>query len=269
MRTSQKTALGCIGLFASSLGVWHEPGTTAGEVVASSAIETRGEAQAEIERITSAGTCIDCHAGIESIHPGYQLSCVDCHGGDDTSKTKAEAHIRPARAVPNDERVLPQYYDLPYQRFKNPSNLRVAMEVCGTCHERAVTNLLKSPHATTTGHLGDGFYENGLVKTKKPSYSIFPVKDEDGVIPEHAIASTTQVPGFKSAAPKNRIETHYADLARKACMHCHLYSEGRAVDGRLGLDGDYRGEGCAASTRHQWRGFALHKTPSVPNPRRL
>ena len=60
------------------------------------------------------------------------------------------------------------------------------------------------------------------------------------------ITSTTQVPGFKSSGPKNRIETHYSDLARKACMQCHLYSEGRAVDGRLGLDGDYRGEGCAA-----------------------
>ena len=29
-------------------------------------------------------------------------------------------------------------------------------------------------------------------------------------------------------------------------MQCHLYSVGRAVDGRLGMDGDYRGEGCAA-----------------------
>jgi hypothetical protein len=198
------------------------------------------------ERDALAGTCIECHTGIEEMHPGYRLSCVDCHGGDATQKTKRKAHVLPARAVPNDERVLPQYYDLPYQRFKNPSNLRVAMNVCGTCHEQAVRNLLKSLHATTTGHLGDGFYENGLVKTKRPSYSIFPVKDEDGDVPKNAIASTTQVPGFKSSGAKDRIETHYSDLARKACMHCHLYSEGRAVDGRLGLDGDYRGEGCSA-----------------------
>ena len=197
-------------------------------------------------RLPADGTCLDCHTGIEEIHPGYRLTCVDCHGGDDTAPAKADAHVRPKRHVPNDERVLPLKYDLEYQRFKNPSNLRVAMQVCGDCHGEAVRNLIKSPHGTTAGHLGDGFYENGLVKTKKPTYSIFPVKDEDGDVPEHAIPATTQVPGFKSSGARDRIETHYSDLPRKACMHCHLYSEGRAVDGRLGLDGDYRGEGCAA-----------------------
>ncbi len=194
----------------------------------------------------SANSCLECHLGIEDIHPGFELTCVDCHGGDETQTTKAEAHVLPVRAVPNDERVLPQGYDLPYQRFKNPSNLRVAMQVCGNCHEEAVTNMLKSPHGTTAGHLGDGFYENGLVRSKRPVYSIFPVVDEDGDVPPQAIGRTSQVPGFRTSGPKDQIETHYSDLARKACMNCHLYSEGRAVDGRLGLDGDYRGEGCAA-----------------------
>lgn len=201
---------------------------------------------ATAEPMVEENQCITCHAGIEEIHPGYKLSCVDCHGGDATATTKDQAHIRPRREVPNDERVLPQNYDLEYQRFKNPSNLRVAMTVCGDCHETAVRNVLKSLHGTTAGHLGDGFYENGLVKSKKPRFSIFPVKDEDGVVPPEALQSTEQVPGFASNGSPDRIETHYSDLARKACMQCHLYSEGRAVDGRLGMDGDYRGEGCAA-----------------------
>ncbi|MEE9126288.1 MAG: multiheme c-type cytochrome, partial [Planctomycetota bacterium] len=191
------------------------------------------------------GTCLNCHLGIEEIHPGYLLSCVDCHGGDDSKEDKKEAHVLAARQVPNDERVLKQNYDLPYQRFRNPSNLRVAEETCGTCHTTIVRDVLKSPHGTTAGHLGDGFYEHGLVKGKKPTYSIFPVRDQDGHVPQHGIAATTQVPGFKVQGAKDKIETHYSDLPRKACMHCHFYSEGRAVNGRLGLDGDYRGEGCA------------------------
>lgn len=197
-------------------------------------------------RAAAGSSCLTCHAGIEDIHPGFRLSCVDCHGGDNEATTAEAAHVLPSRVIPNDERVLPQHYDLPYQRFRNPSNLRVAQQVCGDCHGDLVTHLERSLHGTTAGHLGDGFYENGLTDSKKPTYSIFPVRDDDGHVPEHAVAATTQVPPFKSHGARDRIETHYSDLPRKACMQCHLYSEGRAVDGRLGMDGDYRGQGCAA-----------------------
>ena len=107
-------------------------------------------------------------------------------------------------------------------------------------------HLEKSLHGTTAGHLGDGFYEHGIESGKQPHYSIFPVRDDDGERGPHALLKTEQVPGFRRNGPKDRIETHYSDLPRKACMHCHLYSEGRAIDGRVGMDGDYRGEGCAA-----------------------
>src|SRR5688572_575590 len=111
----------------------------------------------------SAG-CLACHSGIENIHPGYQLSCVDCHGGDATATDKAKAHVAPSSAVPNDERVLPEKDDLAWQRFRNPSNLRVAGEACAPCHARLVDDVKKSLHGTTAGHLGDGFYENGIEK---------------------------------------------------------------------------------------------------------
>ena len=183
------------------------------------------------------GTCLECHAGIEDIHPGFELTCVDCHGGDDTQSDSRRAHVLPRLPVPTDERVLPRNYDLPYQRFVNPTNLRVAQATCGDCHQTAVSNMLKSLHATTAGHLGDGFYEHGLTRSKTPVYSIFPVRDEDGDLGEHGIRATRQIPPFRNVG-KDRIETHYSDLPRKACMHCHLYSEGRAVDGRVGMDGD-------------------------------
>lgn len=193
----------------------------------------------------SANTCLACHAGIEAMHPWFELSCVDCHGGDATASEKERAHVQPSQPVPRDERVLPRNWDLPYLRFLNPTNLRVAGEVCGDCHGDLVSHLEKSLHGTTTGHLSDGFYEHGLSRKKHPNYSVFPVQDDDGDIGPHALAATVQVPGF-TPRDRTKIETHYADLPRKACMQCHLWSEGRAVDGRLGLDGDYRGEGCAA-----------------------
>ncbi|MCC6782055.1 MAG: hypothetical protein IT457_04355 [Planctomycetes bacterium] len=190
--------------------------------------------------------CLDCHAGIEDIHPGHKLSCVDCHGGDANAATKERAHVRPAAALPTDERVLGADFDLPWQRFRNPSNLRVAQQVCGDCHGQLVDHVLKSLHATTTGHLGDGYYEHGLVDSKRPRFGVFPIKDEDGHVPDKALRAVEAVPPPRKLGRADAIETHYADLPRKACMQCHLWSSGRAVRGRLGMDGDYRGEGCAA-----------------------
>jgi len=190
--------------------------------------------------------CLSCHSGIEEMHPGYHLTCTQCHGGDGLATTKDKAHVLEKRAPPNDERVLPADHDLPWQRFVNPGNLRVAEVACSPCHDAAVHDVVKSLHGTTAGHLSDGFYEHGVSRDKAPAFSVFPTKDEDGKVGPHARRATRQVPAFDPAANKTAIATHYRDLPRKACMQCHLWSEGRAVRGRLGLDGDYRGQGCAA-----------------------
>ena len=79
----------------------------------------------------NADGCLRCHDGIEDIHPAHPLSCVDCHGGDATATQKDKAHVLP-KQLPQDERVLPQNFDLAWQRFRNPSNLRVAPQVCGS-----------------------------------------------------------------------------------------------------------------------------------------
>ena len=219
---------------------------------------------AKVPAPARAPSCLSCHTGIEEMHPGYPLGCVDCHGGNDQEAAKEKAHVLPSLPKPTDERVLPADYDLPYQRFKNPSNLRVAEQVCGDCHENTVLHLRRSLHGTTAGHLGDGFYEHGLVAGKRPSYSIFPVGDERKELAPHAIRGTTQVPPFRSSGKKDQIATHYSDLPRKACMQCHLWSEGRAIDGRLGLDGDYRGEGCAAChVTYAENGRSQSKDPTI------
>jgi hypothetical protein len=217
----------CVSVGAASLLVLRGPGNPAGHA-------------------PGADNCVTCHAGIEDIHPGYRLSCVDCHGGDSSATTKDKAHVLPRATPPNDERVLPETWDVAWQRFRNPSNLRVAEMACGPCHTEQVKDVKKSLHGTTSGHLGDGFYENGLERSRKPRFGVFPVRDEDGSVPKEALPAVDQIPPFRETGDKGRIETHYSDLARKACMQCHLHAEGRAVRGRLGMDGDYRGQGCAA-----------------------
>lgn len=189
-------------------------------------------------------SCVTCHVGIEDMHPIAFLSCVDCHGGDSSKRQKNLAHVQSLLPDKKDERVAPLEEDLGWRRFKNPMDLRVVDRTCGECHGQLVEHLETSLHATTAGHLSDGFYEVGLLKERGSVYSIFNVpswKNGGG-----RIESLIQIPGHRDRGPEDELATHYSDLARKECMQCHLYSEGRAVRGRVGFDGDYRGEGCAA-----------------------
>ncbi|NUN48742.1 MAG: hypothetical protein HUU15_07945 [Candidatus Brocadiae bacterium] len=190
--------------------------------------------------------CLTCHKGTEEMHPWFPISCVGCHGGNGAATRKELAHVRPREAVPVDERVLPLGFDPDWLRFQNPGNLRVVQQTCGECHRTECADLFKSLHATTAGHLCDGLYENGVTSSKTPQHGIFDVKDEDGDTGRHGLTSLTRVPAFQAAGAPGKIATHYRDVPRKACMQCHLWGRGRAVRGRLGMDGDYRSEGCAA-----------------------
>ncbi len=189
--------------------------------------------------------CISCHDGIEVMHPWDPISCTDCHGGDGRSRDMEKAHVQATRRTPNDERTVALKYDLAYRRFVNPSDLRVVGETCNKCHEEVCANLSKSLHATTAGHLSDGLYENGVLRDKKQRFAIFPIKDEDGDVPKHAYKSLPGLPPARIGDGKD-IGDHFSDLPRKSCMQCHLYSRGVGLRGRLGQDGWYRSEGCAA-----------------------
>lgn len=188
--------------------------------------------------------CVACHAGIEEMHPEAGLSCVDCHGGDASAATAAQAHVREPVVKIEDERVLPLDRDLEWIRFRNPMDLRIVDRTCGTCHAESCANLRASLHGTTAGHLSDGFYEMGLLPKRGSRYSVFP----ESRAPKKggAAAELVQVPPFQDRLPRDEIATHFTDLARKECMQCHLWSQGRGVRGRVGFDGDYRGAGCAA-----------------------
>ncbi|HED66262.1 MAG TPA: hypothetical protein ENJ09_11980, partial [Planctomycetes bacterium] len=220
----------CLGLLATS-----STQEGAGDPTATPAPESNG--------------CLACHAGIEEMHPEAELSCVDCHGGDQEAADKARAHVRRPSVPIEDERTPPPDRDLAWRRFRNPSDLRVVNETCGECHAEVVERLRLSLHSTTAGHLSDGFYEMGLSAERGSRYSIFPV--EAGEEEAGEVEELVQVPAFRDrhgkrkASAAERLAANYADLARKECMQCHLWSEGRAVRGRVGFDGDYRGDGCA------------------------
>ena len=203
-----------------------------------------GAASSQETEVITTSSCVLCHEGIEEMHPGQGLSCVDCHGGDNTKRNKFESHIQPSRQRPDDERVAGLDEDLRWRRFVNPMDLRVVDKTCGTCHPDELKKLESSLHATTAGHLSDGHYEMGLTKKRGSRFSIFNVSGFG--IEGGEVDKLVQIPGFRTDRDEEELGTHFADLARKECMQCHLYSEGRAVRGRVGFDGDYRGEGCAA-----------------------
>jgi Ca2+-binding EF-hand superfamily protein len=187
--------------------------------------------------------CLACHSGIEDMHPAASLSCVDCHGGDPKATTKEAAHVAGRASRGEDERVAPLDADLARRRFENPMDLRVLDQTCGGCHADALEHLRTSLHGTTAGHLSDGYYETGALKDKGGAYAVFPTRAgaAGGVVD-----FLPQVPEFKAPKSPEDLAAHFGDLTRKECLQCHLWSEGRAVRGRVGFDGEYRGEGCAA-----------------------
>jgi len=190
--------------------------------------------------------CLHCHAGIEDMHPAFPLSCVDCHGGDGSTREKLLAHVqRSAPMEDSSERVGPLEQDLPFVRFVNPMDLRVADRTCGACHGELVQHLRISLHGTTAGHLSDGFYEVGLARERGSTFGVFPEAPRV-VAPGSTLQHVTQPPTIDPRHDRNALATHFPDLIRKECMQCHLWSEGNAVRGRVGFDGDYRGAGCAA-----------------------
>ena len=215
----------------------------------------------------AAPKCLSCHAGIEPMHPKPPVGCVECHGGDGSKETREEAHVVARFPLPNDERVVPPGFDPAVLRFRNPMDLRVVKDTCGTCHPDEVDRVPLSLHGTTAGHLGDGLYENGVVRERHPRVGVFAATDtrfDPAAAPPGAVRSVQRVGGFKAGSDPRQIGTHFSDVPRKSCMQCHLWGRGRAVRGRLGMDGDYRGEGCAAChVRYEDDGISRSADPTI------
>lgn len=199
------------------------------------------------------GHCIDCHQGIEDAHPARALGCTDCHAGDPRAMSKDAAHVQAQAPLPRDATILPaDYFDRDYLRFQNPTNLRVAGATCGRpdCHAAYLDGLLKSLMATTAGHLTGGPYQNGILPDRTAQWANLPARDDDGDVPAErgALASLAQIPDETPflGLPLTAVQRHFADVPRKVCTRCHLWSRGAAIRGVPGQEGNYRSEGCAA-----------------------
>jgi hypothetical protein len=181
------------------------------------------------DRVDDSQSCLSCHAGIEPMHPEAKLDCVGCHGGDGTATSQSAAHVSAPSVRIEDERVAPRDKDLAWIRFRNPMDLRVVERTCGQCHASALAHLMNSLHGTTAGHLSDGYYEMGLFPERGSRYSVFPQTRAAGMVGE--VTSLVQLPAFQEHLSLDKLSTHYTDLARKECLQCHLWSEGRALRG--------------------------------------
>ncbi len=194
--------------------------------------------------------CLVCHGDLENatVNMGFDLDCVFCHGGDPNSEIKEIAHVLPTLPVIMDKTVAPLDYDLPYQQFVNPSNLRVVENTCGACHPFKAENILKSMMATAAGHYAGGLYQNGVVKTKTPIYGTFAVEDNDGVVPYErgAVQSLEDLIEYDPSGDPFNNATHFAAVPAQACARCHLWSRGKGYRGAENAAGTYRADGCAA-----------------------
>ncbi len=205
----------------------------------------------QLSGITGVTGCMTCHSDIERAHANVshaQLTCVDCHGGNPLALTKEEAHVQPTLPPINDVTTPPLDYDLPYQQFINPSNLRVVENTCGQCHPDDVKAVLKSMMATAAGHYAGGLYENNVQDTKTPIYGTFAVTDDDGDVPTDrgAVASLEDLIRYDPGGDPQDFATHFAQVPAQVCARCHLWSRGKGYRGAEGADGTYRADGCAA-----------------------
>ncbi len=192
--------------------------------------------------------CLVCHERIESTHAATAIDCTDCHGGDFTTARKETAHVQPTLPVITGKVTAPLDYDLPYQQFVNPSNLRVVRETCGTCHVPHVDWIMKGLMATGAGHYAGGLYQNGVTDSKTPVYGNFSVRDEDGVVPTAAgaVSELLDLIDYDASLDQSEFATHYRAVPGQVCARCHLWSRGKGYRGAEGADGTYRADGCAA-----------------------
>ncbi|MCP3905235.1 MAG: hypothetical protein GY715_16540 [Planctomycetes bacterium] len=193
--------------------------------------------------------CLACHSHLEDATRnmfGGGLDCTFCHGGD-PDLTTIEAHVESNGDVVYDKTVPPLDQDLAYQRFVNPSNLRVVNQTCGLCHPDALETIFKSMMATAAGHYAGGLYQNNVVDTKTPVYGTFAVSDDDGTVPyeKGAVQSLLDLIVFNGGDP-SLFSTHFAAVPSQACARCHLWSRGKGYRGAVGAEGTYRADGCAA-----------------------
>lgn len=145
----------------------------------------------DVER-KSAG-CASCHTDSDAknmhVSESVKLGCTDCHGGDSSVRFDgdgaAELSNPHYKTLMKQAHVLPRYPDAwpgsrnpkrsytllnkespEFVRFINPSDLRVAEESCGACHQSIIEASKRSMHSTGAMLWGGAAYNNGILPYK-------------------------------------------------------------------------------------------------------
>ena len=131
--------------------------------------------------------CVDCHGGNAAVvgdpTPGQSWSDFWAQGSVTPAYEQAlrEAHVPPrhpeqwtdpkhpgriSSANPERTYTLLNHESPAFIRFKNPGDLRIANETCGSCHTKEVIRVKKSIMATAALFMGGAPYNNGIVSVK-------------------------------------------------------------------------------------------------------
>ncbi len=162
--------------------------------------------QSEAEVNTKSEGCISCHTASDAknmhVSESVKLGCTDCHGGDSKVMLPLGENLqqgsKPYTALMEKAHVLPRFPDAwpssrnpertytllnkespEFVRFINPSDLRIADEACGACHQSIVEASKRSMHSTGAMLWGGASYNNGILDQK--NYFLGESYNRDGV----------------------------------------------------------------------------------------
>ncbi|HVO26803.1 MAG TPA: hypothetical protein VMW56_24600 [Candidatus Margulisiibacteriota bacterium] len=197
----------------------------------------RAQTDEEVANTSRGCQSEQCHSKLELMHAVRKIGCTNCHGGHaDVTPGEAApgtpayrramdtAHVQPrfperwsdpqhpgriASADPERTYTLLNQESPEFIRFKNPGDLRVAPQTCGSvgCHPEQVSNVEKSLMTTSAMLWGGAAYNNGIVPLKRyifgESYSRDGVpRSMRAVLPPNAADSANGVLPFLEPLPR-------------------------------------------------------------------
>ena len=227
-----------------------------------------------------------CHVGIEPMHlsPAVHLGCTDCHGGNAETTDKLQGHVQarhpqywPSSANPIRSYTLLNQESPEFVRFRNPGDLRIAGQTCGSqsCHGVIVDKVRASLMTHGAFLWGAALYNNGAIPLKRPVFGesygpngvsqrlqMVPAPTADQMKFQAKIPEFWPLPQFEATQPGNtlrvfergddrlsnrgfgtltRTDPVFQGLQRTRLLDPTLYFLGTNDQ-----PGDYRSSGCTA-----------------------
>lgn len=171
--------------------------------------------------------CVACHKENASMDPRHAVACNNCHGGNMESEDKEKAH----------EGLI-----------ADPGSLAVVDKTCGKCHPEVAAKVKNSAMALSPRMINQTLFAFGGTEFSKQTYGTvrssnsLELPDPGAYFENFALASdnlnsTETIPERDLG---NLSRNLGADLLRRSCLRCHLYTRGST------RAGESKGSGCSA-----------------------